>query len=110
MGTMPMTAPVFIVDNRRVLTYQPNGRPLGVVTGHEMGATFIVEHVIVFPGGSLRALLRAGLEEAWRHYDTLILCLSARYSLARWWTIVERLGFSPYDTEGDLTYFVAYRP
>ena len=103
-----------VVANRYVLTYEPEGRPTGVLTGYDdEGGGFGLEHVIAFPeapAGTLLALVRLGLEEAWRRdfqYVTLGLREGGAPGLAR---LAQRMGFTQYASCGPLDFYVSHRP
>lgn len=105
-----------VVTGRIVFTYQPQGWPLGVLTGHPDGAGgFALEHVIVLPGAPVTTLLRmlhAGLEEAWRrHFDYVTFFLPhdlpIREPLEQ---VGTRMGFRVYETTNEADWYVRYRP
>ena len=105
-----------VAEQRTVFTYAPDGVNIGVITGYTdlKDATFVVEHVIVFPNAPLLTLarmVRAGLEEAWTlDYQGIVFCLPDDFApgpaLARLGT---RLGFVAYAREKDLTWWVKWR-
>ena len=65
-----MVRELYIVENRIVVTYQPEGWPAGVLTGFVNAAGgFVLEHVISLNPTMLIPMLTAAIEEATnRHY------------------------------------------
>lgn len=99
-----------VVDNRIVLTYEPDGWPAGVITGYAQRETFCVEHVIVFPwapGKTMMAMLRVGLEEARRRgYTRVMFILPDAFPLTpKLRRVGERLGFRLVIKGADREYF-----
>ena len=103
--------------SRLVATYTPEGRdwPAGVLTGYddEQGG-WALEHVIAFDrnGGTLRAMLRAGLREAWaRDYQYVVFHIPHTFPLAAPLAAIGRgLGFTEYSRDERHAYFVCHRP
>lgn len=110
-----MLATVHIATGRTVMTYEPEGLPVGLITGQEDGAGgFAIEHVCVFPGAPSTTLLRMvrhGLDEAWgRGYQHVTFCLPREHRLTTGLAILgARLGFSQYAADQRYRYFVLYR-
>lgn len=62
---------LYVLHGVTTATYTPPGGsyPVGVLTGLPDGDTYALEHVIVFggaPPAAMMAMLREGIEEAWR--------------------------------------------
>jgi len=115
-----MTTPAagFVVSGRTIFTYVPDGRTRGVLTGYVNGDAFVVEHVIVCPGAApttLRAMLQAGLAEAWRagHQRVTFMLpedderLPDAPALGR---LALGLGFLPFATQDGVTWWTRWRP
>lgn len=105
---------LYIVGERTVLTYEPEGWPAGVITGYPSAGGFHVEHVVVFPGQPSTALLRMvrlGLEEAWRRgYDSVTFCVPRDFRLTRGLVrLGHRLGFEEYARDQRFVFYVCYR-
>jgi len=113
---------------------EPEGRPIdlrdnileqGIIdcttrqdTGYVNGDAFVVEHVIVCPGAApttLRAMLQAGLAEAWRagHQRVTFMLpedderLPDAPALGR---LALGLGFLPFATQDGVTWWTRWRP
>ena len=101
-----------LVSNRMVFTWEPEGWPLGVMTGYLNRANgFVLEHVIAFPGTpklTLVRMVRAGLQEAWRRdYPYVVFHVPADHPQHAGLTALgTRCGFHEYAT----TFWVAHRP
>lgn len=107
--------PIHHAPDRDVFTYQPDGWPLGVLTGYADGqGGFVLEHMIVFayaPMTTLVRMLRAGLEEAWaRDYASVRFTLPHGFPLASHLDrIGRRLGFAADAQTQDATRYVCRR-
>lgn len=59
---MASTPEIFLVEERTVVTWQPNGWPAGVITGsfEHIGKNkiFIIEHVVTFVKGTLGKMIK----------------------------------------------------
>jgi hypothetical protein len=111
----PRVTPFYSVQDRWVLTYQPRRWPMGVITGVPDGdGGFAVEHVITISGEPASvgmAMMKAGLDEAWRRgfkYVTFHLPhdLPAGAALAE---VGRRLGFVKQSENAQATYYVRWR-
>lgn len=64
-----------VAFDRIVFTYEPDGIPLGIVTGFIADACFFIEHVHVFqgaPASTLIRMLNVGKSMAWAYGCTRI--------------------------------------
>lgn len=98
--------------DRIVWTYLPDGQPLGLITGYDDGEGGFVAEQIVRWAGSLSAMLRAGLEEAWAHrFQHVILMIPSLHAKAEALTLLAlRMGFEDYARNDEAAWFVRYRP
>lgn len=93
-----------VVGDRMVFTYQPAGWPTGCLTGYlNRAGAFVLEHVVAFPGapaGTLMAMLKACLAEAWeREYPHVRIYIPADHPQHQGLTaLATRCGFSEYAT------------
>ena len=93
-----------IVGDRTVFTWQPDGWPVGCLTGYVNPAGgFVLEHVITFPGAppsTLVHMLNAALEEAWtRGYPYVALHIPAAHPRYAGLTALSaECGFTEYAT------------
>lgn len=97
--------------NRLVWTYLPQGQPCGFITGYEdETAGFVVEHIVRW-SGSLRAMLRAALEEAWaRRFEYVVLMVPAQHVAQPALILLAlRMGFREYERTDEAAWFVRYR-
>ena len=111
--TVGTTCPkTHLVSGRVVFTYQPEGWPVGVLTGYvNQSNGFILEHVIAFPGApklTLVKMVREGLAEAWaREYQYVAFHVPADHpNHAGLTTLGKRCGFHEYAT----TWWCRHRP
>ena len=105
----------YIATNQIVYTYQPDQWPLGVLTGHRQRNTFVLRHVIVFPGApptTLMQMLYGGLDAAWEHgYASVVFHLQHDHPATRGLAAVAaRLGFAAYAWDTDRTWYWLPRP
>ena len=115
MTTLAQPVVSHLVTNRVVWTYQPDGWPRGLITGAENEKGFFIEHVVVFPGaprGTLAAMVRAGLAEAWtRGYRSLGFYLPDAFPLRlRLDHLAQRLGFEPYARDMGEVFYILWHP
>jgi hypothetical protein len=101
--------------NRYVATYTPGDWPAGVLTGYDDEAGgWHLEHVIAFDrnGGTLRALMRHGLAEAWaRDFQYVTFHIPHAFPLhGALAAIGGGLGFKEYSRDERHVYYVCHRP
>lgn len=105
----------FVLKDRVVYTYAPDGRNRAVVTGYSVGAMFVVEHVVVFAGEPRTTLIRfarTALAKAWdQGYESVVFCLpTGRHRSSALGALGERLGFMHYSRHEDLSWWLCRRP
>jgi len=109
LATRPKT---HLVSGRVVFTWQPEGWPLGCLTGYvNQAGGFILEHVIAFAGAprsTLNQMVQAGLEEAWdREYVYVAFHVPANHPQHAGLTALgKRCGFTEYAA----TWWCKHRP
>ena len=102
----------YLVENRTVWTWEPDGWPGGVITGVPDGhGGFRIEHVALFPhrGGlrDLLALVDEGLSVAWDRYQYVTFHLPRTFPPAQSLrALAERRGFTCYAEDTVCEHFI----
>lgn len=100
-----------IVGDRMVVTYQPEGWPVGMLSGYlNRAGGFILEHVVAFPESpkdTLMHMLREAIQEAWeREYPYIAIYIPSTHPQHAGLTaLAQRCGFTEYAA----TYWVRHR-
>jgi hypothetical protein len=105
-----------VAFNRVVFTYEPEGLPLGMVTGFVRDECFYVEHVVVFPYAPASTLLRmtaAGLARLWAS-DLALRSVAVHWTknhpnAAGLEVLAERFGFTRYNEDAECVHLARWR-
>ena len=109
------TRAMHVATDRQVWTYEPDGWPLGVLTGYARDDGVVLEHMIVFPGAppsTLVSMLAEGAETAWAHGYAFVIfglphAMPRRDQLV---SLARSVGADVYAQDEQAAHFVLRRP